>query len=268
MSERVRFEVKDHIAYITMTRGDKMNALDMEMMEGLIEAGETLKAAADARVAILSGEGRSFCAGLDMGNFTKIADGSNANVSKERTPLATRTHGMTNLVQQVCWTWREAPVPVIAATHGVALGGGFQIMMGADIRYGAPKTRYSILEIRWGLVPDMGTTHAMTQVAREDVVKELAFTGRIFEAEEAQTHGFLTRICDDPFAAAVETASYIATRNPDAIRSIKRLFNEPADRFVADTLLLESVLQDDVIGSPNQTEAVRAELEGRPAKFG
>ena len=154
-------------------------------------------------------------------------------------------------------------MPVIAAAQGFALGGGFQLFMGADMRYAAPGTKFSIMESRWGLVPDMGTTHVMTRVAREDIVKELAMTARIFEADEAYEHGFLTRITDNPIEAAFETATAIAARNPEAIRGTKRLFNEPADRFVADTLMLESVLQDDIIGYPNQIEAVKAELEGR-----
>ena len=158
-------------------------------------------------------------------------------------------------------------VPVIAAAQGFALGGGFQVFMGADMRYAAPGTKFSIMESRWGLVPDMGTTHVMARLAREDIVKELAMTARIFEAEEAYEYGFLTRVCDDPIAAAFETATAIATRNPDAIRATKQLFNEPADRFVAETLMLESVLQDEIIGSPNQVEAVKAELEGRAAVF-
>ena len=158
-------------------------------------------------------------------------------------------------------------MPVIAAAQGFALGGGFQVFMGADMRYAAPGTKFSIMESRWGLVPDMGTTHVMTRVAREDIVKELALTARIFEADEAYEHGFLTRICDNPVEAALDTAAAIATRNPDAVRGTKRLFNEPADRFVGETLLLESVIQDDIIGTPNQIEAVKAELEGRPADY-
>jgi enoyl-CoA hydratase/carnithine racemase len=248
-----------------MIRADKMNALDAEMMDALIECGERIKADNSIRAVVLSGEGRAFCAGLDMGNFAKMAEGGNAGVTdgEERQKLAVRTHGLANRPQKVAFTWREIEVPVIAAAQGFALGGGFQLFMGADMRYAAPGTKFSIMESRWGLVPDMGTTHVMAQVAREDIVKELAFTARIFEADEAYEHGFLTRITENPIDAAMETATAIAARNPEAIRGTKRLFNEPADRFVADTLMLESVLQDDIIGYPNQIEAVKAELEGR-----
>ena len=267
MENRIDFKVENHIAHVHLVRGDKMNALDDAMMDALIEAGERLHTDKDIRVAVISGEGKALCAGLDMGNFAKMADSSGDKASVASGRLAKRTHGLANRPQKTAVTWREAPVPVIGAAHGFALGGGFQLFMGADIRYAAPKTRFSIMEIKWGLVPDMGTTHAMTKVAGEDVVKELAMTGRIFEAEEARELGFLTRIADDPLAAAMDTAQQIAARNPDAIRGIKRLFNEPADVQLADTLMLESVLQDDIIGTANQIEAVTAELEKRPASF-
>ena len=270
MENRIAYRVENHIAHVHLIRADKMNALDAEMMDALIEAGERVKADDSLRAVVLSGEGRAFCAGLDMGNFAAMAGGEDAGVSgnqKQRQPLAARSHGLANRPQKVAFTWREVQVPVIAAAQGFALGGGFQVFMGADMRYAAPGTKFSIMESRWGLVPDMGTTHVMARLAREDIVKELAMTARIFEAEEAYEYGFLTRICDDPIAAAFETATAIAARNPDAIRATKQLFNEPADRFVADTLLLESVLQDEIIGSPNQVEAVKAELEGREAVF-
>jgi enoyl-CoA hydratase/carnithine racemase len=270
MENRIAYRVENHIAHVHLIRADKMNALDAEMMDALIEAGERVKADDSLRAVVLSGEGRAFCAGLDMGNFAAMAGGGDAGVSgnqKQRQPLAARSHGLANRPQKVAFTWREVQVPVIAAAQGFALGGGFQVFMGADMRYAAPGTKFSIMESRWGLVPDMGTTHVMARLAREDIVKELAMTARIFEAEEAYEYGFLTRICDDPIAAAFETATAIAARNPDAIRATKQLFNEPADRLVADTLLLESVLQDKIIGSPNQVEAVKAELEGREAVF-
>lgn len=268
MKDRIDFTVENHIAHIRLIRGDKMNALDAAMMDALIEAGEILQNDTSIRVAVMSGEGKAFCAGLDMANFAAMAGGEGAGVSaKESQKLAARSHGIANRPQQVAYTWRAAPVPVIAAAQGFALGGGFQIFMGADMRYAAPGTKFSIMETRWGLVPDMGTTHAMTRVAGEDVVKELAYTARIFEADEAKEYGFLTRICDDPLAAAMETATAIAMRNPEAVRGVKRLFNEPADRHIADTLLLESEIQDEIIGFANQREAVMAELENREPVF-
>ncbi len=268
MKERIDFTVDNHIAHIRLVRGDKMNALDGKMMNALIEASEMLKSDPSIRVAVMSGDGRAFCAGLDSANFAAMAGGDDADVSEKRgQKLTERTYGLANRVQQVAFAWRQAEVPVIAAAHGFALGGGFQIFMGADIRYAAPGTKFSIMEARWGLVPDMGTTHVMTRVAGEDIVKELALTARIFDADAAKEYGFITRLYDDPLAAAMVLAHEIAGRNPDAVRGTKRLFNEPADRFVADTLLLESAIQDTIIGTPNQREAVRAELEKRTPDF-
>lgn len=266
--DRLNFDVTDHIAHIEMVREDKINALDGTMIDALIEAGERLKSERGIRVAVLSGRGRGFCAGLDMSNFTKMAEGDNSGITNKRQQmLAERTHGLANRPQKMCWTWREAPVPVIAAVHGVVLGGGFQIMLGADLRYAAPKTKFSIMEIRWGIIPDVGTTQMMQQLARQDIVKELALTGRIFESDEALEYGFLTRIVDDPLTASMEVATAIASRNPDATRGIKRLFNTQADRHAADNLLMESVIQDGIIGHSNQIEAVRAEFEKRTANF-
>ena len=271
MKDRIDFTVENHIAHIHFIRGDKMNALDGKMMDAMIEAGEKLKTDPDIRVAVLSGEGRAFCAGLDMANFAAMAQGDKGAddtiTKKPSQKLVDRTHGLANRVQMVAYTWRKAQVPVIAAAQGFALGGGFQIYMGADIRYADPNTKFAIMEARWGLVPDMGTTHVMTRLAGEDIVKELAMTARIFDAEEAKEYGFITRIYDDPLEAAMQTAQEIVARNPEAVRGTKRLFNEPADRFIADTLLLESEIQEGIIGKPNQREAVKAELEKRAPHF-
>lgn len=267
MQERVDITIENQIAHVRMVRSDKMNALDNDMMKALIAAGERLKDEAGLRAIVLSGEGRAFCAGLDMGNFSATADKADSDEKLTRKPLVERTHGQANMPQKVACIWREIGVPVIAAAHGFTLGGGFQIFMGADIRFAAPGTKFSIMEIKWGLVPDMGTTHVMARLAREDILKELAMTGRIFEADEALDIGFLTRIHDDPVAHALDVAQQIAARNPEAIRGIKRLYNEPADRHLRETLILESEIQDEIIGGPNQIEAVMAEMEKREARF-
>jgi enoyl-CoA hydratase/carnithine racemase len=207
-----------------------------------------------------------------MGNFAAMVDpgaagdtGSADSVASGK--LATRTHGIANRPQYAAWLWRELPVPVIVALHGVAFGGGFQVALGGDIRYAAPGTRMSVMEIKWGLVPDMAGTQLMRHLARDDVVRELTYTGRIFEAEEAQGLGFVTRVCDDPLAAALETARAIAQRSPDAIRADKRLLNDCLYLEREAGLRLESELQDEIIGTPNQIETVMAELEKRPAVY-
>jgi enoyl-CoA hydratase/carnithine racemase len=191
---------------------------------------------------------------------------SNAQTAAMR-DLKARTHGIANAFQHVVWVWREMPVPVIAAVHGVAFGGGFQIMLGADMRYMAPGTQLSVMEIKWGLVPDMAGTLLMRHLARDDVVRELTYTGRVFLAEEAMTLGFATRITDDPRAAALETAREIAAKSPHAIRGAKRLLNTVLNAESAETLTMEAIEQQSLIGSPNQMEAVMANTGKRPPRF-
>ena len=250
-----------------------MNALDPAMFQALIETGERLKTEKGLRAVVLSGEGRAFCAGLDMGNFAamgkaKPSEGGGAKGDPTGdTGLAKRTHGIVNQPQYAVWIWHEIPVPVIAAVHGVAFGGGFQIMLGADMRYAAPATKLCVMEIKWGLVPDMAGTPLMRQLMRDDIIRELSYTGRIFLSKEGQDLGVITRICEDPKAAAMATARDIATKNPDAIRAMKRMYNDLPDTTAAESLLAESIEQAKLIGTKNQIEAVMSQMEGRAANY-
>ena len=265
MKDRVSIDLKDGVADVRLIRADKMNALDAAMFEGLIEAGDQLAGMKGLRAVVLSGEGKAFCAGLDMGSFAAMNKGDDA-VPGAR-DLAARTHGIANRPQQCAWLWRELPVPVIAAVHGVALGGGFQIALGADIRYATADTRFSVMEIKWGLVPDLAGTQLMRHLAREDIVRELTYTGRIFAGEEAQQYGFVTRLVADPRAAAFETAKEIAGKSPDAIRAAKRLLNLAVATDARTGLIAESVEQQKLIGAPNQVEAVMSNLQKRAASY-
>lgn len=272
MSERIRVEIEDGVADVTLTRGDKMNALDPAMFKALVETGERLKSEKGLRAVVLSGEGRAFCAGLDMGNFAamgdaKPSDGKKAAGSPVEGRLSKRTHGIVNDPQYAVWVWHEIPVPVIAAVHGTAFGGGFQLALGADMRYVAPGTRMCVMEIKWGMVPDMAGTPIMRQIMRDDVIRELSYTGRIFQAEEGVDLGVVTRLCDAPKTAAMETAREIASKNPDAVRAMKRMYNQLPDATVAEGLLAESVEQDGIIGSANQIEAVMAQMQKRAPAF-
>ena len=181
--------------------------------------------------------------------------------------LGARTHGPANRAQWACWVWREAPVPVIAAVHGVAFGGGFQVALGADMRYVAPDARMAVMEIKWGLVPDMAGTQLMRHLAREDIVRELTYTGRIFSGEEAFQYGFATRVCADPRAEALATAREIAANSPDAVRASKRILNAAVLVDPKTGLTQESVEQGRLIGSPNQVEAVMSNLQKRAAAY-
>ncbi|MEP5766656.1 MAG: crotonase/enoyl-CoA hydratase family protein [Halieaceae bacterium] len=265
MQDRITLAVEEGIAHVRLVRSDKMNALDSQMFDAIIEVGEKLRADDSVRVVVLSAEGKAFCAGLDMSNFAAMADGASGDVASQK--LETRTHGVANKPQHAAWMWRELPVPVIAAVHGVAFGGGFQVALGADIRYASADTRFSVMEIKWGLVPDMAGTQLMRHLVRDDVLRELTYTGRIFSAGEALEYGLVTRVVEDPLEAAMATAREIAGRNPDAIRADKRLLNNASYLSAEEGLLHESREQDAIIATPNQVEAVMAELEQRPAKY-
>ncbi|MFZ5732957.1 MAG: crotonase/enoyl-CoA hydratase family protein [Pseudomonadota bacterium] len=263
MNDRVSISIIGGVADVRLVRADKMNALDMAMFEALVAAATRLKTEKGVRAVVLSGEGKAFCAGLDMGRFQTMGEGKGSGRLGD---LAERTHGIANQPQYAVWGWRELPVPVIAAVHGVAFGGGFQLALGADMRFLAADARMSIMEIKWGLVPDMAGTPILASLVRDDILRELCYTGRIFSAQEAMSFGLATRICDDPRAAALETAREIAGKSPDAIRAIKRLLNKlSADP--APALLAESIEQKALIGSPNQVEAVKANLDKRAPKF-
>lgn len=269
MKDRVSIDLKDGVADVRLIRADKMNALDPAMFEGILEAGERLASMKGLRAVVLSGEGKAFCAGLDMGSFAAMKD-TKAQTG-DKVPgvrdLTRRTHGIANRPQQCAWLWRSLPMPVIAAVHGVAFGGGFQIALGADIRYATADARFSVMEIKWGLVPDLAGTQLMRHLAREDVVRELTYTGRIFAGEEAMKLGFVTRIAADPRAAAFETAREIAAKSPDAIRAAKRLLNLAVASDAAAGLMAESVEQQKLIGAPNQLEAVMSNLQKRAASY-
>jgi enoyl-CoA hydratase/carnithine racemase len=267
MNDRVQISIEDGVADVRLVRVDKMNALDDAMFSALIEAGDRLKSEPGLRAVVLSGEGRAFCAGLDMGSFGRMAEGPRQAAPGGK-PLDARTHGIANRAQYAVWVWREVPVPVIAAVHGVAFGGGFQLMLGADMRFIAPDTKLAVLEIKWGLVPDMCGTLLMRHLAREDVVRELTYTGRIFSGEEALGLGFATRVAADPRAEALALAREIAGKSPSAIRAAKRIFNDVAKvTDEAAGLIEETREQIALIGAANQVEAVMANLQKRAPAF-
>ncbi len=256
--QRITIAIDAGIADVRLSRPDKMNALDPAMFDAVIAAIDRLAIEPGLRAVVLSGEGRAFCAGLDM--MSMASGGSGIDI-------VTRSHGAANRVQQVAWGWRTLPVPVIAAVHGVAFGGGFQIMSGADVRIASPGTRCSIMEMKWGIVPDMAGFALWRGLARNDVVRELSYTAREFSAEEALAFGFVTRLADDPHAQAMATAHAIAARSPEAIRAAKRLANLAADADTATILAAESDEQVGLLRSPNQIEAVRAGMERRRPVF-
>ena len=258
MSNRVSITTSDHIAHVTLTRADKINALDSAMFDAIISAIAELAVQPDLRAVVVSGEGRGLCAGRDMASLEGDA---------APTKLLERTHGVTNRFQQVAWGWRTLPVPVIAAAHGVAIGGGLNILSGADIRIVHPDTRCSVMEMRWGLVPDMAGYPLWRGNVRDDVLRKLVYTNAEFSGTTAHELGFATEVAEDPLARAMLLAHEIVGKNPDAIRAAKRLSNALAHISDEELLLAESREQDDIIGQANQTEAVMAQMEGRAPRF-
>ena len=265
INDRIELTIENHISHVCLSRADKMNSLDKKMLEAIPLVGEKLRSDSSIRVVIVSGDGGNFCAGLDKSNFSAMLNQKQSqSVPKV---LAERSNGIANSLQYVVWMWRELPIPVIAAVDGFALGGGLQIALGADFRYASKNSRYSILELKWGLIPDMSSTQIMRHIIRDDVIRELTYTARLFSAQEAKEWGFVTEIVDDPLVHSMAIAKDIVQKNPDAIRAAKRVIDNANYQTAAQGLLMESVEQDVILGSSNQIEAVMAQLEKRPAVF-
>ena len=260
MSERAQVTIDNAVATVRLSRPDKLNALDAAMFEGMIRAGEQIMADKSVRAVVVHGEGRAFSAGLDFASFMGNPDLMQKLLARDEKSLA-------NVAQRIAWIWQEVQVPVIAAVHGVAFGGGLQIALGADIRYVTPDAQLSVLEIKWGLIPDMSITQTLTRLVPLDVAKELTFTGRIISGAEAVELGLATKVTKDPLADALETAKLIATKSPHAIRAGKTLLNEAPTMSRADALKLETALQVGLLGSPNQMEAVQANMMKREPDF-
>lgn len=266
MTERILLNIEDGVAEVRLNRPDKMNAIDPAMFEALVATGERLMNEADLRAVVLSGEGRAFCAGLDMASMASLGTSdAGSDISGGR--LARRTHGSANLPQYACTVWRELPVPVLAAVHGVAYGGGLQIALGADVRYVTADTRMSVMEIKWGLVPDMGGMLLTRGLVRPDQLRELIYSGRVINGAEACALGLATHVVGDPRAAALAAAHEIAQKSPDAIRAAKRLMRVAEADDASAILLAESVEQDRLIGGANQREAVLAAMQNRAPAF-
>jgi enoyl-CoA hydratase/carnithine racemase len=259
MQDRVTVSFARGIADVRLNRPDKMNALDGAMFEALVETGRGLRSERGLRAVVLSGEGRAFCAGLDVASF--MAGGGGRSLF-DRSP-----ESPANLAQRAAWIWTELPVPVIAAIHGVAFGGGLQIALAADIRFVTPDARLSVMEIKWGLIPDMSGSQTLRRLVRLDVAKELTYTGRVVSGSEAAALGLATHVSDTPREAALELAREIASKSPSAIRAGKQLLDASGLLDLEAGLRLEEKLQSGLFGKPDQIESVRANAEKREPRF-
>lgn len=268
MSDRVQIQIEDGVADVRLNRPEKMNALDEAMFAGLIESATQLADDRSLRAVVLSGEGRCFCAGLDMSSFAAMAgDREEGEKKPARNLLGRDSSSVATFAQRAALVWTELPVPVIAALHGVTFGGGLQIALGADIRFAAPDARLSVMEIKWGLIPDMTGTQTLRHLVRLDIAKELTFTGRIVSGSEAAELGLVTHVSETPLEAALEMAHEIAGKSPSAIRTAKQLLQESRGVDGSAGLELEARLQASLIGGSNQKEAVLSNIEKRAASY-
>jgi enoyl-CoA hydratase/carnithine racemase len=258
--ERVNIEISDHVAVVTLTRPEKHNALDVAMFDGITAAAERVAVEPGVRAVILHGAGPSFCSGLDVAGVMANQPGSDSLMD----PLH---DSVPNWFQRAAHRWIEVPVPVIAAIHGHCLGGGLQIALAADVRFATADAKLAVLEVKWGLIPDMAITRTLPRLVSIDVAKELAYTGRVISGQEAHELGLVTHLADDPLAAARTLADEIASRSPDAVRGMKRLFDRSWTGSTQETLRLEAEIQLGLLGTPNQLAAVTAGLAKQPAEF-
>jgi len=270
-NDRVKVSIEGGIADVRLDRADKRNALDPAMFDAIARAGKDLVSNKEIRAVVLSGSGASFCAGLDFASFQSMANGgSSSSETKSNSGEnagAMQPGAITHLAQQICWVWQEVPVPVIAAIQGHALGGGMQLALGADIRIAHPDTQFAMREVHWGLIPDMTGTLMLSRLVRDDVAKDLVFSARVISGTEAHQLGVVTRLTDSPLEVAMQIASEIAERSPDAVRGAKALINRLSNAGAAEHFAEERRIIYSLIGKPNQVEAVMSNFEKRPASF-
>ena len=261
MTNRVEVTIKAHVADVMLNRADKLNALDMRMFEALGEAADQIAHDRTVRAVVLRGDGENFCTGIDLAVFGDPDVDFRDALKKPVSPSP------ANVFQRAAYAWRELPVPVICAIQGVCFGGGLQVALGADIRYATADARLSIMESKWGIIPDMGISATLRHLVAPDRVKELSWSARILSGNEAQNLGLVTAVRSDPLQASRDLANECAKRSPEAIRGLKSLVNQAWQYADKDALALEAELQAGIIGGANQVEAVRANLEKRPPDF-
>lgn len=262
-SPRVTITYENHIAHVRLTRADKMNAVDQPMIDAVITAGQEV-AASEARVSVISGDGKGFCAGIDIGGLGSM-------IGKDPNDLLMpRSHGdgTTNQWQEVAMIWTRVPVPVIAAVHGVCFGAGLQLALGADIRIAAPDARLAVMEMKWGIVPDMGGMVLLPRLLRSDVLRKLTYTAEPISGEKAEAWGLVTELADDPVGAALELAATLAQKSPAALRAAKALIGYAETHGPDSVLLEESRVQAGLLGTPEQMEVVAATIQKRAPNFG
>ena len=253
MTDRILISIENHIATVTLNRADKHNALDMAMFYAIDNTIKKLKKNAEVRAVILQAKGEDFCTGLDVKAIMKSPSNSFKLLFKW-------LPGSANLAQRVSSTWQSLPVPVIAVVQGRCWGGGLQIALGADIRIATKASSWSVMENRWGLIPDMGGTLAFNTLMRQDIAIELAMSARQISGEQAHAYGLVTHLSDDPLQAAKSLATELIANSPDANAAIKKLLRKSWWSSAAMTLLRESYYQIKILFNKNQRIAVQRQL--------
>ena len=260
MQNRVQLEVRGPVATVSLARPDKLNGLDWDMLQGLVGAAAAIRRNRAVRAVILRGEGPAFSAGLDFTAFGK---------QPLRALRGFLKYGLksTNLFQQACWCWRELPVPVIAVLHGRCYGGGMQIALAADFRIATPDCECSIMEAKWGLIPDMTGSVTLRELVPIDVAKRLTMTACLFSGAEAKQMNLVTEVSDDPLAAAEALAAELAARSPDAVAAAKELFQRSWFASVREAFSAESSIQFRLLRGANQRIAMRANFAKKKPEF-
>ena len=253
---RVLVEIRDHIARVSLNRPEKHNGLDEQLMRELMGTAKALKKNKSVRAVILSGEGGSFCAGLDFGYVSK-------NPMMIPRLFAKLPWTAANGFQRVAHIWKKLPVPVIAAVHGNCFGGGLQIVLAADFRIATPDSRWSVMESKWGLIPDMSLTTTLTHLTRYDTAMELTMTGRIFSGDEALDYGLASLISEDPLTEAQALAETLCQKSPDTNAATKLLFRKTWNAGDRRSLLWERWIQMRLLGRQNQKIAMKNGLAGK-----
>jgi enoyl-CoA hydratase/carnithine racemase len=261
MTNLVSCTVTDGVADVRLNRPDKMNALTLGLLSELVATAHRLRADKSLRAVVISGEGDSFSAGLDFGSVVKNPVG----IVRAFTPLPWRG---TNTFQEACWAWRRLPVPVIAVVQGHCYGGGVQIALAADFRFTAPDAQWSVLEARWGLIPDMSGVKSLAQQVGMDTAKRLTMTGDIISGTEAAELGLATAVSADPRAEADKLIDQLKTRSPDSVAATKRLFNNTWSSSPRRTFARERLEQLVLLGLANTKVAREAAFKREVPQFG
>ena len=251
--ERVTLTIENGIAFVTLNRAGKRNALDMAMFKAIDRISRRLRKNREIRAVVVQGEGEDFCSGLDVKSVL-------SQRSSAMSLLAKWLPGQANLAQRVSVNWRKIPVPVIMVIQGRCWGGGLQIALGADFRYTTTDASLSIMEGKWGLIPDMGANLALRELVTKDIALRLAMTAEVVTAQDAMEMGLITGFSDDPLQQALQLVDAITERSPDAIAAVKKLYQNTWFRSEWLMLARESFYQMRILLGKNQDRAVKRQI--------